>query len=160
MLQTNNEARILLALQAYKKNPNLSLRRAAKLYQVNYTTLLCRDKGVQVRANTIPKSRKISNLERKIVYSVYSGPKFTRISPCYWVVLKKWPADCLQAAMRHPSASGGLETLSSGTKSLRRVTFVNMTINELNAKIQILLTCSCGLQHRLRRRPSHLPLGV
>ena len=81
MLQTNNEAIILLALQTYKKDQNLSLRRAAKLYQVNYTTLLCRHNGVQARANTIPKSRKLSNLEKKIVYSVYSGPKFTRISP-------------------------------------------------------------------------------
>ena len=38
MPQTDNEARILLALQAYKNDPELSLRRAAKLYQVNFTT--------------------------------------------------------------------------------------------------------------------------
>ena len=81
MPQTDNEARILLALQAYKNDPELSLRRAAKLYQVNFTTLLCRHNGVQSRANTIPKSRKLSNLEENIVYSVYSGPKFARFSP-------------------------------------------------------------------------------
>ena len=67
MPQTDNEARILLALQAYKNNPKLNLRRAAKLYQVNHTTLLCLHNGVQSRANTIPKLRKISNLEEKIV---------------------------------------------------------------------------------------------
>ena len=67
MPQTDNEARILLALQAYKNDPELSLRRAAKLYQVNFTTLLCRHNGVQSRANTIAKSRKLSNLEEEIV---------------------------------------------------------------------------------------------
>ena len=67
MPQTDNEARILLALQAYKNDPELSLRRAAKLYQVNFTTLLRRHNGVQSRANTISKSRKLSNLEEEIV---------------------------------------------------------------------------------------------
>jgi len=67
MPQTDNEARILLALQAYKNDQKFNLRRAAKLYQVNHTTLLCRHNGVQSRANTIPKSRKKSNLEKKIV---------------------------------------------------------------------------------------------
>ena len=81
MPQTNDEARITLALQTYNNDPKLSLRRAAKLYQVNFTTLLCRHNGVQSRANTIPKSRKLSNLEENIVYSVYSGPKFARFSP-------------------------------------------------------------------------------
>ena len=67
MPQINNEARILLAFQAYKNDPKLSLRRAAKLYQVNHTTLLCRHNGVQTRANTTPESRKLSNLEEEIV---------------------------------------------------------------------------------------------
>ena len=67
MPQTDNEARILLALEAYQNDPELSLRRAAKLYQVNFTTLLRRHNGVQSRANTISKSRKLSNLEEEIV---------------------------------------------------------------------------------------------
>ena len=70
-----------MALQSYKYDPKLSLRRAAKLYQVNHTTLLCRHNGVQARANTIPKSRKLSNLKKKNSYSVYSEPKFARFSP-------------------------------------------------------------------------------
>jgi regulator of replication initiation timing len=36
---------------------------------------------------------------------------------------KKWPTDCSPTATRHPSASAGLPTLSSGTKSSRRVFF-------------------------------------
>ena len=67
MPQTNDEARITLALQAYNNDPKLSLWRASKLYQVKYTTLHCRLNGVQARANTIPKSRKLSNLEEEIV---------------------------------------------------------------------------------------------
>ena len=67
MPQTDNETRILLALQAYKNDPKLSLRRAAKLYQVNHKALLCQHNDVQAWANTIPKSRKLSNLEEKIV---------------------------------------------------------------------------------------------
>ena len=56
-----------MALQSYKYDPKLSLRRSAKLYQVNHTTLLCQHNDVQAWANTIPKSRKLSNLEEKIV---------------------------------------------------------------------------------------------
>lgn len=65
MPQTDNETRILLTLQAYKNDPKLSLRRAAKLHQFNYSTLLYRHNGVQARANTIPKSRKISDIEKQ-----------------------------------------------------------------------------------------------
>ena len=65
MPQTDNETRILLALQAYKNDPKLSLRRAAKLHQVNYSTLLYRHDGVQARANTIPKTRKLSDIEEQ-----------------------------------------------------------------------------------------------
>ena len=67
MPQTNDEARITLALQAYNNDPKLSLRRASKLYQVKYTTLHCWLNGVQARANTIPNLRKLSNLEEKVV---------------------------------------------------------------------------------------------
>ena len=67
MPQTNDEAKITLALQAYNNDPKLSLRRASKLYQVKYTTLHCRLNGVQARANTIPNLRKLSNLEEKVV---------------------------------------------------------------------------------------------
>ena len=159
MPQTNDEARITLALQTYNNDPKLSLRRVSKLYQVKYTTLHCRLNGVQARANTIPNLRKLSNLEEKVVIQ-YILDLNLRGFPRDWVVLKKWPTDCLQTAMCHPLASTGLETLSSDTKSSIRVSFVNMTITELNAKIQLLLMCSYELQRRLRTRLSPLPLGV
>ena len=65
-------------------------------------------------------------------------------------MLKKWPTDCLQTGMCHPSASY--------TKSLIRVSFLTMTIIKLNVKIQLLLMCSYGLQRRLKTGPSALPL--
>ena len=67
MSQSNREAKILLALQAYRNDPKLSLRRAAKLYHVYHTTLFDRHNGIQSRADTIPKSRKLSDLEEQII---------------------------------------------------------------------------------------------
>ncbi|KAK7570464.1 hypothetical protein V3481_019323 [Fusarium oxysporum f. sp. vasinfectum] len=67
MSQSSNEARILLALQALQNNPNLSTRRAATIYQVNYRTLQRRHNGIQSRCDWIPKSRKLSDLEEQII---------------------------------------------------------------------------------------------
>ena len=67
MPRSNNEANILLALQAYRNDPKLSLRRAAKIYQVKYSTLFDRENGVTSRCDWIPKSRKLSDLEEQII---------------------------------------------------------------------------------------------
>ncbi|KAJ3537253.1 hypothetical protein NM208_g6395 [Fusarium decemcellulare] len=67
MSQSNKEARILLALQAYQNTPKLSLRGAAKLYQVKHSTLFDRYNGIQARVNTIPNSRRLSDLEEQIL---------------------------------------------------------------------------------------------
>jgi hypothetical protein len=67
MSQSSNEARILLALQALQNNPKLSLRQATKAYQVRFSTLRDRRNGIQSRGNTIPKSRKLSDLEEQII---------------------------------------------------------------------------------------------
>ncbi|RFN47269.1 hypothetical protein FIE12Z_8482 [Fusarium flagelliforme] len=63
----NKEARILLALQALKNDPKLSIRRAAEIYNVHYRTLHRRHKGSQSRRDIIPKSRKLSDLEEQII---------------------------------------------------------------------------------------------
>ncbi|KAJ3521022.1 hypothetical protein NM208_g13473 [Fusarium decemcellulare] len=63
----SNEARILLALQAIQNNPKLSLRRAATIYKVRYWTLHRRQQGIQSRRDTIPNSRKLSDLEEEIL---------------------------------------------------------------------------------------------
>jgi hypothetical protein len=67
MSDPNYEARILLALQALQTNPKLSLRCAADIYKVNRITLSRRQNGLQSRRDWIPKSRRLSNLEEKII---------------------------------------------------------------------------------------------
>ncbi|KAG8670758.1 hypothetical protein FPOAC1_003992 [Fusarium poae] len=63
----NIEARILLALRALQNDPKLSLRRAAGIYQVRYWTLYRRQKGILSTRDSIPKSRKLSDLEEQII---------------------------------------------------------------------------------------------
>ncbi|KAL9563829.1 hypothetical protein ACKAV7_012071 [Fusarium commune] len=67
MSDPNVEARILLALRALQNDPKLSLRRAAGLYQVRYWTLHRRQKGILSTRDSIPKSRKLSDLEEQII---------------------------------------------------------------------------------------------
>ena len=61
----NNEASINLALQALQKDPELSMRRAAKIYNVLRTTLSDRRHGTQSRSNLVANSRKLSDLEEQ-----------------------------------------------------------------------------------------------
>ncbi|RYC79640.1 hypothetical protein BFJ63_vAg17476 [Fusarium oxysporum f. sp. narcissi] len=67
MSQSSNEARILLALQALQKNRKLSTRQAATIYKVYYRTLQPRRNGMQARCDSIPNSRKLSDLEDQII---------------------------------------------------------------------------------------------
>ncbi|RKK85860.1 hypothetical protein BFJ68_g17220, partial [Fusarium oxysporum] len=67
MSDLNIEARILLALRALQNDPKLSLRRAAGIYQVRYWTLHRRQKGILSTRDSIPKSRKLSDLEEQII---------------------------------------------------------------------------------------------
>jgi hypothetical protein len=67
MSDPNIEARILLALRALQNDPKLSLRRAAGIYQVRYWTLHRRQKGILSTRNSIPKPRKLSDLEEQII---------------------------------------------------------------------------------------------
>jgi hypothetical protein len=67
MSQSNEEARILLALQALQNNPKLKLRRAAKIYNIGRMKLWRRQQGIQSRLDWIPKSRKLSDLEEEIL---------------------------------------------------------------------------------------------
>ncbi|KAF4969921.1 hypothetical protein FSARC_2940 [Fusarium sarcochroum] len=67
MSQPSNEARILLALQAIQNNPTLSLRRAASIYKVPYSTLRRRQNGILAMRDAIPKSRKLSDLEENMI---------------------------------------------------------------------------------------------
>ncbi|PNP76804.1 hypothetical protein FNYG_09820 [Fusarium nygamai] len=67
MSQSNNEAKILLALQALRNDPKLSIRGAASIYQVCHQKLGRRQRGMQSRRDWVPKSRKLSDLEEQII---------------------------------------------------------------------------------------------
>ncbi|RKK11087.1 hypothetical protein BFJ65_g15079 [Fusarium oxysporum f. sp. cepae] len=58
---------MLLALWALQNDPKLGLRPAARLYQVDYYALRRRQKGIQSRRDTIPNSRRLSDLEEQII---------------------------------------------------------------------------------------------
>ena len=67
MPQLNKEANILLALQALQQDPKLSIRRAAAIYIVPATTIRDRQKGMTSRADIMPNSRKLSDLEEQTI---------------------------------------------------------------------------------------------
>src|SRR6478609_9261687 len=67
MSQPLDEARILLALQALQNDPKLSLRRASNIYKVNYWKLRRRQNGIQSRRESIPNSRKLSDIEEETI---------------------------------------------------------------------------------------------
>ncbi|KAL2885039.1 hypothetical protein HOO65_090334 [Ceratocystis lukuohia] len=67
MEQPKNEANIVLTLWALQTNPELGLRPAARLYQVDYHALHHQQNGIQCRCNTIPNSRRLSDLEEQVI---------------------------------------------------------------------------------------------
>jgi hypothetical protein len=67
MESTSKEAQVNLALEALKRNPALSIRAAAKIYSVSKTRILRRRKHQLSRRDTMPNSRKLTNLEESII---------------------------------------------------------------------------------------------
>jgi hypothetical protein len=61
----HDEASINLALQALQKDPGLSVRRAAQVYQVCKKKLGRRRQGMQPRSDIMANSRKLSDLEEQ-----------------------------------------------------------------------------------------------
>ena len=61
------EAQIVLACQALKQDPELSVRKAADLYSVNRTTLSRRQRGKASRRDHGRKSRKLTELEESTI---------------------------------------------------------------------------------------------
>jgi hypothetical protein len=61
------ESRIILALEAMKNKPELTLRRAAIICNVPLMTLSARRDGRPVRRDIIANSRKLTDLEEKTI---------------------------------------------------------------------------------------------
>ncbi len=58
---------MILAIEAIQKNSELSIRAAAKIYMVSHSTLSARVKGIAARHDTMPNSRKLTDLEEKTI---------------------------------------------------------------------------------------------
>ena len=67
MPPTLKEARVVLALEALENNKKLSLRAAAKLYNVPVSTLSYRHAGRPARRDTTPNSRRLTDSEEKAI---------------------------------------------------------------------------------------------
>jgi hypothetical protein len=67
MDSASNEGRLLLAIEALKQDPKLSIRFAAKTYNVSRNTLQRRRNSTQSRRDTMPNLRKLTDLEESII---------------------------------------------------------------------------------------------
>src|ERR1700712_3426554 len=62
-----NESRVLLATEAIKANPKLSVLAASKVYKVPRETLRDRIHGRSPRSDTTPRSRRLTDLEESTI---------------------------------------------------------------------------------------------
>ena len=67
MPPTSKEAKVILALEAIRNDKNLSLRAAAKLYNVPESTFRSRRAGISARRDTTPNSRRLTDSEEKAI---------------------------------------------------------------------------------------------
>ena len=67
MPRPSNEARVILALEALQNDEKLSLRAAAKLYNVSSSTLGDRRAGRPARRDIPANSRSLTNLEEQTI---------------------------------------------------------------------------------------------
>ena len=67
MGSSSKESRLILALQAIKKDPNLSVRAAAKIYNIPESTLRTRRAGKKSRRDLSANLRKLTDLEESVL---------------------------------------------------------------------------------------------
>jgi hypothetical protein len=63
----SDESRVLLAIKALQKDPKLSLRAAAKIYEVNRMTLTRRRAGQSTRQDTRPNLTNLTESEEQAI---------------------------------------------------------------------------------------------
>ena len=67
MSAPSTEARVILALEALENDENLSLREAAKIYNVSRMTLTRRRAGRPARRDAVPHSKKLTQSEEEAI---------------------------------------------------------------------------------------------
>ena len=66
-MDSNKEGRILLAIQAIKQGQIQSIRTAASMYDIPYTSLHKRINGIPSRHDSIPNNRRLSSQEESAI---------------------------------------------------------------------------------------------
>jgi hypothetical protein len=103
MGSSSNESQLLLAIEAIRKNPKLSLRAAAAIYQVPKTTLRARKAGQPSRRDIPPNLRKLTNSEESTLIQYILDLDLRAFPPRLSDVEDM--ANLLLAARNAPSAS-------------------------------------------------------
>ncbi|APA09329.1 hypothetical protein sscle_05g040990 [Sclerotinia sclerotiorum 1980 UF-70] len=67
MQSNNKEAQMLLAIEGIRKDKKLSIRKAAKLYNISHTTLIRRMNGLTPHTEFRPKSHNLTDLEEEVL---------------------------------------------------------------------------------------------
>ena len=67
MVNSLKEGQILLGIQAIKKDPQLSIRAAAKIYNIPRSTLYERLQGISSRRSLPANSRKLTDFEKNAI---------------------------------------------------------------------------------------------
>ena len=67
MSSQSKEAKIVIAIEAFKRDPKLNIHKAATLYGVPEATLRHRLKGRTSKAETRPKVQLLSKLEEQVL---------------------------------------------------------------------------------------------
>lgn len=67
MATTSNEGRIHLAMEAMKRDNRISIREAAKVFNVSRMTLARRLQGCPARRDTTPKSKKLTMTKEQVI---------------------------------------------------------------------------------------------
>jgi transposase len=64
---TSKEGRMVMAIEAYNKREGLSIRAAAKIFDVSYATMTRRLRGCKARGENPPKTKKLTESEEKVL---------------------------------------------------------------------------------------------
>ena len=67
MAKPSNESQITLAVQAIQKDPKLSVRRAASIFNVPRSTLFDRMKGIRAVQDTRSVRHRLTELEENVI---------------------------------------------------------------------------------------------
>ena len=67
MVSTSKEAQLFLAIEALKRDPSLTVRKAASLYLVSKTTLLRQRDGILLQRDTNTNKKKLTLYEEQVL---------------------------------------------------------------------------------------------